>query len=267
VARVPATAFRDGLVAVRRAGWRAFGVALLSYVPVVLLGSVLGGALLSIGLVLHVVVTFALVRVLGASRPSPLPEVPQVDELGRRVAPPLKAGPPLTPQDAAPAVALRNAWSLWRPAVRVTGLYLLAGIAAALTVVALSGGKFAEYSPSTQVVAILPVSALFTAFVVLAAQRVALEGDTRVLVAASHSVRIARTAYGVLLLLAIAEPAVAAGGSFLVREKHPPVGRVVAVGLGTVVLAALVKVLVTAIANEVYVRGPRLDLPAGEAPR
>jgi hypothetical protein len=264
VARVPATAFRDGLATVRLAGWRAFGLALLSYAPVVLLGAVLGGALLFLGLVLHVVVTIALARLLGAARPAPLPPVPQVDETGRRVAPPLRAGPPVTPADAAPSTALRNAWRLWRPAVRITGLYLLAGLGAGLTVVALSGGRLAEYGPTAQLVTILPVSAVFTAFVVLATQRVALEGDTRVLVAAAHSVRIARTAYGVLLLLAIAEPAVAVGGSLLVPGKHPPAGRVAVVGLATVVLAAFVKVLVTAVANEVYLRGPRLDLPAAD---
>ncbi|MDQ1712272.1 MAG: hypothetical protein QOE45_1722 [Frankiaceae bacterium] len=261
-----ATAFRDGLGAVRRVWWRAFGVALLSYLPLALLGSVLGGALLSLGLVLHVLVTFALARLVAAARAEPLPPVPRVDELGRRVEPPRNAGPPLTPEDASPVTALRNAFRLWRPAVRVTGLYLLAGLAAGLTVVALSGGRFAEYGPNAQLVAVLPVSAVFTAFVVLAVQRVALEGDTRVLVAAAHSARIARTAYGVLLLLAIAEPAVAVGGSLLVSGDHPPVGRVVAVGLGTLLLAAFVKVLVTAVANEVYARGPRLDLPVDAEP-
>jgi hypothetical protein len=266
VARVLATAFRDGLATVRRAGWRPFAVALLSYLPVVALGSVLGGALLAIGLVLHVMGTVALARLLGAFRGAPLPEPPQVDELGRRVAPPRNAGPPVGPEDASVATALRNAGRLWRPAVRITGLYLLAGVAAGLTVVALSGGRFAEYGADAQVLAVLPVSAVFTAFVVLATQRVALEGDSRVLVAAAHSVRIARTAYGVLLLLAIAEPAVAVGGSLLVSDKDPPLGRVAVVGLGTVLLAALVKVVVTAIANEVYVTGPRLDLPL-DAPR
>jgi hypothetical protein len=267
LARVLATAFRDGLAAARRAGWRAFVVALLSYVPVVVLGSLLGGALLVVGLVLHFVGTFALARVLAAFRTAPLPDPPQVDELGRRVLPPRVFGPRVTPADAAVGTALRNAWRLWRPAVRVSGLYLLAGVASTLTVLALSGGRFAEYGPTAQVVAVLPVSALFTAFVLLATQRVALEGDTRVLVAAAHSVRIARTAYGVLLLLAVAEPAVAVGGSLLVPGKSPPLGRVAAVGLGTVLLAAFVKVVVTAVANEVYVHGPRLDLPAPDVPR
>jgi hypothetical protein len=145
--------------------------------------------------------------------------------------------------------------------VSIAGLYILAALAAGLTVVALSAGKAADYSETAQLVAILPVSALFTAFVLLAAQRVALEGDTRVVVAAAHSVRIARQAYGVLLGLSLAEPVVAAAGALSVSSKHPPAARVAVVGGVTVVVAAIVKVLVTAVGNELYLRGPRLDLP------
>src|SRR4051812_28708387 len=63
VARVLATAFRDGLRAVRASGWRGPALALLSYVPVA--ATYAFGAALLVGLVLHVVVLLALVRVLG----------------------------------------------------------------------------------------------------------------------------------------------------------------------------------------------------------
>jgi hypothetical protein len=261
VAGVLATAFRDGLRAVRGSGWRAPLLAVLSYLPLVALGPLLGGGLLPVGLVLHVVVLVALVRALGAARPEPLAAPPEVDEQGRRVQPPPRPGPPLTAADRAPFVALRNAFRLLRASVSITGLYLLAGVTAGLTVVALSGGGYAGYSDTVRTLTVLPLSAAFTAFVVLATQRVGLEGDPRVLVAAAHSVRIARTAYPALLLVAIAEPAVAVGGTLLVPGEHPPAGRVVAVGLATLVVATVVKVVVTAFANELYAAGPRLDLP------
>jgi hypothetical protein len=127
-----------------------------------------------------------------------------------------------------------------------------------------SGSRVVDHSPLTQLMTVLPVSALFMTFVFLATQRVALEGDNRVLVAAAHSVRIARMTYGPLLLLTLAEPAVAAAGAFAVPGKHAPVARVALVATVTVVVAAAVKVVVMAVANEVYVTGPRVDLPVAD---
>lgn len=254
-------AFRAGVATARAAGWRAFGLALVAYVPIAVLGSVAGGALLFLGLWLHVVLVLALVRVLAAARPTPVPPVPQVDEHGHRVLAPPRPGPPLTTDDRNPRTALRNAMRLWRPALSITGLYLLAGIFAALSAVALSGGKFAEYSPTAQLVAVLPLSALATAFVAVAPQRVAIEGDPRVLVAAAHSVRIARAAYGALLLLTVAEPLVAVGALAALPERHPALGKVLAVAAVTVLVDAVVKVVTTAALTELYARGPRLDLP------
>ena len=264
MARVLREPTRLGLAAIRAAGWRAPLTALLGYVPL-LGGGFAGGPLLLVGLVLHVVLLLALVRVLGAWRPEPLPPIPRVDEEGRRVAVPLRQGPPVTDADRSPFAAIRNAARLARPALVLTGLFLLAGLGASLVVVALSGGRLAEYGPVAQVATVLPVTALFTAFVVLATQRVGLEGDPRVLVAAAHSVRIARTAYGVLLLLSIAEPAVATAATLALPED-PPSSQLVYVATATVLAAAAVKVLVTAVANEVYLAGPRLDLPAEPAP-
>jgi hypothetical protein len=267
VARVLRRAFRLGLAAARASGWRGPALAALAYLPIAVLGSVLGGTLLVVGLVAHAIVILALVRLLGAYRPEPLPPLPQVDELGRRVLPPQRQGPPLTPLDRGATTALRNAGRLWRPAVSATGLYFLAAFAAGMTAVVLSGGRLAEYGHTAQVATVLPVAALFLAFVALVPQRIALEGDTRVIVAAAHSVRVARTSYGVLLLLTVAEPAIALAGLLALPGEHPPPGRVAVVGVVMLVAGSLLKLLTTAMATEVYVAGPRLDLavdPRGE---
>jgi hypothetical protein len=265
VARVLRAAFGTGLATVRAAGWRGPALALLSYVPLAIFGALPVGALLFVGMTLHVVVLLALIRLLAAGRTEPLPPAPQVDDEGRRVAPPTRPGPPLAPEDRGINTALRNAARLWRPAISVAALYLLAPFAAGLTAVALSGGKVAEYSPSAQAVAILPLSALATAFVALAPQRVALEGDNRVLVAAAHSVRVARTSYGVLLLLVAGEPLIAAAAILALPGEHPPAGRVVVVATLMVAAATVVKLVSTAVATEVYARAPRLDLPLDPA--
>jgi hypothetical protein len=265
VARVLRPAFRLGPAAARRGGWAALGLALLAYVPVGASVAFAGGALAPVGLVLHGIVVLALVRLLAARRPGELPPPPQVDELGRRVATPPRPGPPVTPADASLRRALRNAGAFWRPAISLAGLYLLCGFAALLVAVALSGGKYAEYTPTTQGVVIVPLFALVSAFAALAPQRVAIEGDTRVLVAVAHSVRIAWTAYGTLLLLSAAEPVVGAAGLLAISGKNPPVGRVVAVSVASVVVTTLLKVVTTAVATEVYLAGPRLDLPLDPA--
>lgn len=251
---------RDGLAAARSAGWRALLLAAVSYVPLVAFGAVAGGNLLVVGLVLHVVVMLALVRVLGASRDEGLPALPEVDDQGRRVLPPAKPGPPVTYADRSPLTALRNAWRLGRPAISLTGLYLLAQFGAYVVAMVLSGGRLTDYSTTVQGAAVLPVAALFLAFVALATQRVGLEGDPRVIVAAAHSVRIAKTAYGVLLLLTVIEPLVAVGIAVGGRGEDPPTSRLAAViGVG-VLVATVAKVAVTAVSNEVYLRGARLDL-------
>lgn len=256
------TAVRDGFAAARAAHVRAYAVAVLSYLPVV--GAELTGnvALVLAAIIVQVVVSFALVRVLGAFRPVPVPPPPQVDETGRRVLPPRQPGPALTPEDRRVGVALRNAFALLRPALSFTALVLLAQIAALLAVMALSGGKAVDYSPNVLLLAAVPVSALFMAFLLLAPQRIALEGETRVIVAVAHSVRIARTAYPVLLLLTVVEPLLMGLAALLVPDKDPPLALAAGVGAGAALVASLLQVLTTAVANEVYLAGPRLELPA-----
>ena len=254
-------ALRHGLRAVRSAGWRAYALGLLSYGPVVTADLLDSPLLVVATFVLQIIVGFALIRLLGAWRPEPVPAPPQVDDQGRRVLTARRPGPPLGPADAGVGGALTSAFRLWRPAVSFAGLVVLAQLGALLTVFALSGGQAAEYEPDVVLLAALPVSALFLAFVALAPQRIALEGEPRVLVAAAHSVRIARTAYGVLLLLTIVEPAVTALGGLLVPDKSPPLGLAIGVGAAVLVVAAGIQVVTTAVANEVYLAGPRLDLP------
>ena len=257
--------WRDALAAVRRAGWRAALVGVGSYAPLVAAGAVGHPYALVAGLVLHVVMLVALVRVLGASRPEPLPPLPEVDDQGRRVATPAKPGPPTTAADRSPFTAIRNAWRLLRPAVSLTGLVLLAQAGAAMLAVVLSGGRLGDYGYAAQSAAVMPLAALFMAFVALAIQRVALEGDPRVLVAAAHSVRIAKTTYGVLLLLTLAEPLVLAGVVLASRGDDLPTSRVALVGVLGIAALSLAKILVAAVSNEVYLRGARLDLPLDPA--
>lgn len=252
--------FRAGFAAIRAAGWRGPLLGALSYVPVVVFATFAINFLV-FGLILHAVVVVALARVLGASRPEPLPPVPEVDEQGRRVAPPPRPGPPATAADRSPVVALRNAWRLGFAAARLIGLFLLANFGAYVVAVVLSGGRFTEESELVQAVAVMMLATLFSAFVALAGQRVALEGDPRVLVAAAHSVRIAKTNYGVLLLLTAIEPAIAVATAVAAGSGEVPRGRAVAVGVAALVAATVAKVVVTAVSNEVYLRGARLDLP------
>ena len=255
-------AVRDGLAAARAAGLRAYAVAVLSYLPAV--GADLTGNILLVlaGLIVQVVVSFALIRVLGAFRPVPVPAPPQVDDQGRRVLPPREPGPPLTAGDRRVRVALRNAFALWRPGLSFTGLVLLAQVGALLAVLALSGGKATDYSSNVLLLSAVPVSALFMAFLLLAPQRIALEGETRVVVAVAHSVRIARTTYPLLLLLTVLEPLLMALAALLVPDKDPSLALAAGVGGGAALLASVLQVLTTAVANEVYLAGPRLELPA-----
>lgn len=253
------TAFREGWATARAAGWRAYALALLSYVP-----AVIADVAPPLGLLTawpQTIILLSLVRLLGAFRREPVPTPPQVDDEGRRVLLPKKPGPALSEADRRPRTALRNAFALWLPALLLTGIVLLALIGALFTVLAITGGRLAEHSRDVINLTALPISALFLAFIALAPQRIALEGDPRVLVATAHSVRIARTVYGVLLLLTVVEPLVSFGASLIVPDKDPPLELLLGVtGVG-VLIAAAIQVVATAVSNELYLRGPRLELP------
>ena len=252
--------FRAGLSAVRAAGWRGPFLGVLVYAPMVAVAAV-AVDLFVLALILKQVVELGLVRLLGAWRTEPLPQIPEVDDEGRRVATPRRPGPPATVADRSPATAVRNAFRLGRPAIRLTGLFLLAQFGGFVVAVVISGGRLIEYSVLVQSVTATPVAALFAAFVALAPQRVGLEGDPRVLVAAAHSVRIARTTYGLVLLLAAVEPLILVATTVASAGDDVPAGRSVAVGVTAFLLAIVSKVVVTAVSNEVYLRGARLDLP------
>lgn len=255
------TAFRDGLAAVRAAGWRAYAVAAIGYAPVVLAEVLANVFAIIAALVLQVITSLALIRLLGAWRSAPIPAPPQVDDEGRRVLTAPNPGPPLSDADRRIGAALRNAFALARPAMTLTGLFFLAQFAALLTVVAVSGGKAVDYSPNVLLLSAVPINALYVAFIAVAPQRVALEGETRVLVAAAHAVRVARTAYGLLLLVVVVEPLVTGLASLAISGEDPPVGRVALVAGLSALVAAGVQVVTTAVANEVYINGPRLELP------
>ena len=134
-------------------------------------------------------------------------------------------------------------------------------MAAILSAIALSGGKFIDYSPTAQRFGVLPMGVLFATFVALAPQRVALEGDPRVLVAAAHSVRIARRSYGLLLLLTVFEPLLDALSALALQGEHPPAGRIAVVVAVVVVVGSVASLVTAAVANELYLTGPRLELP------
>jgi hypothetical protein len=113
--------------------------------------------------------------------------------------------------DQAPRHALRQAGKLARPALRLAIVQFLALYAALLGFLAVSGGRLditedLSLGDELMVLAgVIPLAALGDAFLYLAWQRIALEGDDRVLVAVSQSVRIARKHYGTLLVLVLAE--------------------------------------------------------------
>ncbi len=252
-------AVRGGLAAVRRAGLRGFGLALLTHLaplPFLFLAP-----LATAGLIFRTDLLLGLIRLLGAHRPEPLPELPQVEESGERIGRPPHAVAPVGPDDRSARHALRMAVALLWPAIRLAGVQLLVMLTALLALVALSGGRAADLSETQQVLLVLPLMALGATFLGVAGQRIALEGDPRVLVAAAHSLRVARFAYGPLLLLNVVQPAIA-GVALLVVDPDHPTAAMVAGGGALFLLSVLFQLAGTAAATEIYVAGPRLDVPA-----
>jgi hypothetical protein len=241
---------RRALRAVRRAGPRAFALSLLAHLPALGLAFFAAGLLAVLSLVLANIVTFGLVRLLAAYRDHSLPTPPESPSV---VAVPSDA-------DRSPAYAVRQALRLWRPAVTLTGIQILCFATALLMVVGIGSidltvetTEEAVHAARIAALGAWPIVSLMLAFVQVAPQRIALEGDPRTLVACAHSVRIARKAYGALLLLAGAEIGLAVAGLVLAS----PVA-----GIALFATAVVVRPFVVAIGTELYVAGERLDVPA-----
>ena len=266
-------AVKDGARVLRSAGWRVLGLAALYLV--FLPFAVLAPATLTYGflvvLTVDNIVTFAVVRVLGAHRDvPPIPETQAESEPGAArtavvpdggAAARVRDARAVSSADRAPGRALRQAGKLARPALRLAFVQLLALYAAVLGFVAVSRGRLDLTDDLTRrdellvLAGVIPLAALCDAFLFLAWQRIALEGDERVLVAVSQSVRIARRQYGTLLVLVLAESLLQI--PVALADEHA------AMIAAMFVAGSLVRLLTMAAANEVYAAGPRLDVPAG----
>lgn len=268
-------AVKDGARVLRSAGWRVLGLAALYLV--FLPFAVLAPATLTYGflvvLTVDNIVTFAVVRVLGAHRdvppiPAPAPQAESEPGADRTAVVPdgvaaarVRDARAVSSADRAPGRALRQAGKLARPALRLAFVQLLALYAAVLGFVAVSRGRLDLTDDLTRrdellvLAGVIPLAALCDAFLFLAWQRIALEGDERVLVAVSQSVRIARRQYGTLLVLVLAESLLQI--PVALADEHA------AMIAAMFVAGSLVRLLTMAAANEVYAAGPRLDVPAG----
>lgn len=256
-------AVRRGASAVRRAGWPAYAVALVVGLPDLLPSSALAApvevAVFPVVGLLRTIAFLGLIRLLGANRDSPVPPPPAVDATGVRVV--IKSViPPVAEDDRSVRLAMQRAARLGRPALRLFALSLLAGAAAVAVWAGLVGASGIDLDEvgSRDAVGVVPIallSALLLSFIAVADQRVALEGDPRVLLAAAHSVRIAGVTFAAiyaLVLLAIAPGAIGALLPHGIDGLPWQVLRmVVGAGIQLVVLAAL---------TEVYLAGPRADL-------
>ncbi len=252
---------RTALSTVRRAGWRAVALSVLSFLPSALAVAAGLRDLLIVALMLQVVVTLALVRNLAAWRLQPVPPPPLVGEAGERAGR-LSVVLPVAEADRSVQRSLRAAVSLLRPALRLAALQILFLLGAALALAALGGDRLVDRSGDTPrpsaaaLLAAIPLFAFVLAFIQVAPQRIALEGDPRVLVAVAHSVRVAKANYGPLFLLALLQPALDVGATAL--TSNPGLVQVLAVA----VIAVLLRIVVTAISTELWLAGPRLDVPA-----
>lgn len=243
---------REALRTLRNAGWPALalGFLYLGSLAIVLLQP---NSLLFVGVVAQNVVTFALVRYLAAHRGHSAnnggpPPPPQPELLASRRPGPVGAA------DRRAREALRNAGFLARPAIRLALVQLIGGLGMVMLLLAAGGNRVLpdEHPSQAQIVRLLvgvvPVAALISAFIALAPQRIAIEGDPRVILAVLQSIRIARSSYGTLFVLSLVQPlallaAVAAGDSLTVR-------------VATVALQPLLSLVVIAALNEVYAAGP-----------
>lgn len=247
---------------VARAGWRGLVLALLgASLGLAGLPSPLDVLLFPVLALATTVIVVALIRVFAAHRPEPLPPLPIVDAEGRRVGRPQRV-PLVDATDRSPGVALRRAAAVARPLLTYVALELLLLVVAVMLIVpfateSLGSDTIEDREAFGIVVPVQLVAALLTAFVSLVPQRIGLEGDPRVLVAAAHSVRVARTTFGPMFLVSVGRTLPGLGAAALVAYDRPVAARV-AVAL----IAVPVEMLAVAVLNEVYFRGPRLDVPA-----
>ncbi|HVE63164.1 MAG TPA: hypothetical protein VNB94_05125 [Mycobacteriales bacterium] len=257
------TALRSGALAVRRAGWPTAGLVLVAalpdFIPTSGLPESLQVLLFPISGVLRTVLFLAVIRLLGAHRPEPVPPPPAVGDSGLRVVQ-RSIVTPVTEADRGVSVALRHAAALGRPALRLFGLSLLATLVAAALAFGLlvANGADASNLDSRDPLLVVPPAlliALLVAFVAVADQRVALEGDPRVLLAAAHSARIAGAAFGTVFGLVLIGAAPGTIGALLPYGVDGLIFQV-----PRVVLGAVVQLYVVAALNEVYLAGPRADL-------
>ncbi len=259
-------ALRAAVTTLRAAGWRAF---LLTYAYLVPIAVMLPrpDLVLIIGMALLNIVTFAIIRNLAAIGPSQAPALPEpVPVVPEDGLPPVRRPlpGPAGPADRNPRHALRQAARLSRPALRLALIQLTGYVAVALLFVMVGGDKLVmdeRLTHSEQLVlaaGVTPLIGLVQGFLAVAAQRIAIEGDQRVLVAVWHSIRVARTAYGPMFALSLAEP--------LLLVAEIAVGPSVAVSVFAAVAHPLLRLFVIAALNQVYAEGPRFDVPAAPAP-
>ncbi len=257
------TALRQGAVVVRRAGWPTAGLVLLAALPDLIPTSGLPEGLQVLVFpvvgVLRTVLFLAVIRLLGAHRPEPVPPPPAIGDSGVRVVLHSVVAP-VGDADRSVAIALRCAVALRRPALRLFGLSLLATLAAAALafgLVVANGADASELDSRDPLLVVPPalLIALLIAFVAVADQRVALEGDPRVLLAAAHSVRIAGSSFGTVFGLILLSSASGTVGSLLPYGVDG-----LPYQLPRMVIGAVVQLYVVAALNEVYVAGPRADL-------
>lgn len=257
------TAVRQGATAVRRAGWPAYAVALLAALPD-LIPTTEDSAPITVALapvvgLIRTVLFLGLIRVLAAHRDEPVPPPPAVDATGVRVVSSSVVAP-VGEDDRQVRFALRRAMALGRPALRLFAISLLGALGAFALWAALCAAVGLEISDvgSRDPVAVVPLTlltALLLSFIALADQRVALEGDPRVLLAAAHSVRIAGVAFAAVFTLVLVANTPSAVGSLLPHDVDALPWQ----GL-RIVVGAWVQLLAVAALNEVYVAGPRADL-------
>jgi len=256
---------RDAIRALRAAGLPAVGLAYL-FLVIILVILPEPGLLLFLGVAAQFVVTFALVRYLAARRGIPAKQdgPPLMGRNGQPLRIARRPGP-VGAADLSARHALRSAGQLARPAMRLALLQLIGALSMVVIALSIGGDNLIPSDRPTQaqvlrvMAGLVPVAALLLAFVSLAPQRIAIEGDHRVILAVFASIRIARASYGTLFALSIVEPLLVLAE---VATDDAP-----ALQIAAIVVHPLVHLVVVAALNEVYAAGPALVLPTTKASR